>query len=135
MKYKTFKSSLLELKSFYDSASQHDKALQKALGGDTQVHTEWWSEHLDNTIHSISMDFPEDTESTIEWLFWDVLCGGGGSFDFDGREYDATIKNVYLHIKGKLKPNRAKIIEVDISEKVYEACSTEELRRAFGIDR
>lgn len=131
MKYKTFKHSLLELKRF------RKKILKqfKQLGINSSEETEMSRIHLDNYTNkvldiiadSITSDVTNDVKSTIHWLFWVVMITHGSSFDFNGREYDATIKNVYLLLKNELKPYRARIINTILNK--------EELLRAHGIKR
>jgi len=125
MKYKTFKSLLLNLKDFHD--------LSVSSGASVLFKTS-----VNSCLNSISKDFGDDTQSTIEWLFESLITGEQGSIEFQGRTYDASIKNVYNLLRGRLNPQDARVIEVDISKEVDNAINLsneDELLRAYGVKR
>jgi len=106
MRFKIFEKSINELLDFYNEASDRDRKLEKALGGDTVVMTDWWDKHLTTSLNIIrySMRLPED-DDTIDWLFFDVLCSSNPEdyiFTEGDIKYKATIKNIWLNTKGKL---------------------------------
>jgi len=111
MKYKTFESLLLNCKELYDEAVKRDKTLQDALGGDTQIMTEWWSKYIEKTIDSIQEEFGDKNE-TVDWLFWESMCSSSGYMDFviDDVTYIGNIENVWMDLTGILDERFGKSI-------------------------
>jgi len=104
MKFTTFDRQITELKKFYDEACLKDKKLEEALGGDTQVMTDWWGSVLDGMLDSIKSEFGlAENDDTIDWLFYDCICGNEElTFEDDGIRYIGNTKNVYLSLTGML---------------------------------
>jgi len=104
MKFATFDKQITELKKFYDEACARDTKIQEALGGDTQVMTDWWSSALDGILDTIKSEFdlPEN-DDTIDWLFYDCVCNDEEmTFEYEGINYIGNTKNVYLSLTGML---------------------------------
>ena len=103
MKLQTFENTILELRDLYNSAVNHDRKLEDALGGDTQVATLWWDDFITNSLHILERDM-SDTKDIIGWLFWDSMDDSTGynTFTDNDEEYEGSPKNVWLSLKGKL---------------------------------
>jgi len=126
MKYKTFESLLNTCKKLYEDGSKKDEQLTKAFGGDTTILQDWWDNSIVDILNSISNEFGLDTENdnTIDWLFWDSMCGYDMnnrylSFNVDGIEYVGSPKNVYLDLNNMLD-ERLGITKVNSEPKKYE---------------
>lgn len=103
MKLKTFEDTLLALRGLYDSAVAQDCKLEEALGGDTQIASDWWDNYITDSLHIIERDLKDET-GIVGWLFWDSMSNSDGycTFKVDGEEYEGSPKNVWLRLKGKL---------------------------------
>jgi len=104
MKFATFDKQITELKKFYDEACARDAKIQEALGGDTQVMTDWWSSALDGILNTIKLEFDlPKNDDTIDWLFYDCICNDEEmTFECAGINYIGNTKNVYLSLTGML---------------------------------
>jgi len=117
MRYETFESLLLNCKELYDTACIRDKKLQEALGGDSQIMTDWWSKYIEETINIISKD-AGDKHEVVDWLFWESMCNNDGYISFweDDIEYEGSPQNVWLDLKGKLNEGFSKNIKSEFNE-------------------
>jgi len=118
MKFKTFEALLNNCKDLYDSACSRDRRLSDALGGDTQVMSDFWDKNIVETLKIIQDEY--DTKGNdIEWLFWESMNSNDGTMDFqvDGITYDGTIQNVWMDLEGILDERFAKKIDKIDSKK------------------
>jgi len=104
MKFATFDKQITELKKFYDEACARDTKIQEALGGGTQVMTDWWSSILNGMLDAIKSEFDlPKNDDTIDWLFYDCICNDEEmTFECHGINYIGNTKNVYLSLTGML---------------------------------
>ena len=113
MKYKTFKKSINNLFNFYISTRNFDKDLEKVFGGDSMIMTDWWNIPLEEGLDIIAKDMKDKT-GVVDWLFFESLLSTKGmTFEINEVRYDGTIKNVWLDLKGKLKPKHGTRITND----------------------
>ena len=105
MKLKTFKKSIKNLKDFYEAGVTYDKRLETAFGSETTIMTDWWNTYLESSLNIIAEDMGDKLE-VIDWLFFESLLSINGLmvFEIDGVEYEGTAENVWLGLKGRLKP-------------------------------
>jgi len=111
MKFKTFEALLNNCISLYDNATKRDRKISDAIGGDTEVMSDWWDENLVSILDTIALDMGDTTE-TIDWLFWESMLNRDSYMDFviDDITYEGSPRNVWLDLKGRLderysKPN------------------------------
>jgi len=118
MKYETFNNLIQNCKELYDEAVKRDKDLEKVIGGDSQIMSDWWSKYIEKTIESIEEEFG-DKDSTVDWLFWESICSSSGYMDFevDGITYEGNPKNVWMELSGILDERFSKTIEEPENEK------------------
>jgi len=111
MKFRVFEKQILELKRFYDEALLRDEKIQDALGGDTQVMTDWWGSHLDKSLDILKEEFNADGD-IIDWLFFDCLCSNADetTLTVDGVQYIGNIKNVFLILTNSLDERLGDIV-------------------------
>ena len=105
MKFKTFEALLNNAKDLYETACTRDRQLQDALGGDTQVMTDFWDKHITGILDSIGLEYNLGKEDdTISWLFWDSMCNNDGymNWEIDGVEYEGSPQNIWLDLENKL---------------------------------
>lgn len=117
MKYKTFEGLLQNCLDLYNTGIERDKTLEKAIGGDTQIFTDWWDTFITETINSIKYEL-NDKSDFVDWLFWDNMTTGCESkyqsFTVDGIEYVGNSKNIYLELTGMLDERFGKTVHKDI---------------------
>lgn len=101
MKYETFESIILELKKLYDDGVEKDRALSKIFGEDSYIVSDY--KIIDNTLKILEKELDDDSEF-IQWLFWESLNSRNGisSFYIHEKEYEGSIKNVWLNLKKEL---------------------------------
>jgi len=117
MKFRVFEKQILELKRFYDEAVLRDEKIQDALGGDTQVMTDWWGSHLDKSLDILKEEFNADGD-IIDWLFFDCICSNSEetTLTVDGIEYIGNIKNVFLILTNSLDERLGDIVIESLNE-------------------
>jgi hypothetical protein len=127
MKKETFIKTIENIKDFYDATVLQDKKIQEALGGDTQVMTEWHSKYIEKMLEILSEEMG-DTSDTIDWLFWDSVCSMDGeymTFEIDGNEYLGTPENIWKELKQELTVDDAikvqdpEEIEKELAEEIF----------------
>jgi len=107
MKFETFESLINECKTLLDKSHIKDKALEKALGGDTTIITE--NIIIDNILKILAEELNDKTGS-IDWLFWESINNTAindenesySFFKIDDVKYIGNPKNIWLDLHGKL---------------------------------
>jgi len=117
MKFRVFEKQILELKRFYDEAVLRDEKIQDALGGDTQVMTDWWGSHLDKSLDILKEEFNADGD-IIDWLFFDCICSNAEetTLTVDDVQYIGNIKNVFLILTNSLDERLGDIVIESLNE-------------------
>jgi hypothetical protein len=120
LNYKTFKSLLDTCEEIYDISVARDKRLQEALGGDTQIMTDYWDKPIQDILKAISLEFGRDPEQDdlVDWLFWDNMINtnmnnGYLTFDHEGLDYVGSPKNIYLLLTGLLDERLGETVHKD----------------------
>jgi hypothetical protein len=106
LSYNTFKSIINNLISLIEEERKFDEALEKTFGSDTQIVTSITSNFIENMIKTLEEDM-NDNDGWIDYLIYESLLSPlvkkSEIYIFiNGKQYEASIENIYKILEGTL---------------------------------